>query len=679
MSILTPHGIPGQDYGAFTGKTLAATFAASVPLTCTPTATLTTSIQFSASVPLTLTPAPAALTTVTNFGATQTLSMTASGQLYVGARLIALMPHGIPGQAYGSFIGRVVLSEFAATVPLSVTATGTLTTAITLAASTPLTVTGLANTFSASGPWALLLAFLAFDTAPPNLMAGSAGVSLTAAGTLTTAIPFSANLSMTLTPVASLTTSISFASAVPLTLTAAPAPLTTAITLAGASLGSLTATGTLTTATNLAGAAGASLQATGALTTAITLAAARTMTISSTATMITSPPEFMGFSTVSLTGTGNLQTAGTSLNASVPLTLIGSGTLTTTIGLAASVGLTLGASGSLTASIEFAASIPLRLIPVATLQTVINLGAPSTPLTLTGSGSMQVPAQLAASQALTLTAAAATLTTGIELAAQGLLTLSTTATMTTAIAMGGSTLLRLTAQAALDLILGEAILFGVPPRVRIFPFPRGARPAPVVTKRPSESFLIGIDFAKILEDQETLVQGEALAHDQYGVDTAATILVGAIGISPPGLVTQRCAAGTNGQRHTVEFRMLTSFGNTFESELQLCIDAGAHRVGALSKQPHETAPVGVVFARWLNPNETLVDTAPTKSITAYNDATLADSTGEVIGGSGIVVSPNLSVRIIHGLDGERHIAAYRVPTSGNNVFEAEVAISVDET
>jgi hypothetical protein len=123
---------------------------------------------------------------------------------------------------------------------------------------------------------------------------------------------------------------------------------------------------------------------------------------------------------------------------------------------------------------------------------------------------------------------------------------------------------------------------------------------------------------------------------------------------------------------------VTSLGNTFEGEIQLSVEASAHRVGAISKQPSEEIPVGADFARWLGAGETLVD-LPTKSVTARNDATQVDSTADVLTGSGLVVDPRLVIRCLAGTTGDRHIVQYRVPTSAGDVLEAEVAVSIEET
>jgi hypothetical protein len=676
MSRFAPHGLPMQDYGAFTGKVAQAELVASVALTCSTTAALTTSIALSASPSLTLI-STAALTTVTQFAASLPLSLTASGRLF-SLTGTALMPHGVPGQQYGAFnhVQQIFLDT---SVPLTLTTSAALTTVISLAASQPLTLTASAGVES-GGPWALLAVFLAFDSTPTSLLDGSATMGVTATGSLQTAIALSASAAMGLQSTAALTTSIRLATSIPLTLTATATSLTTAITAAGSALGSLTVTGTLSTAIALGGAASASLQVTGTLQTSIALAASRSMGLSSAAFLITLASEFQGGLVAGLLSTsGSLQTGASPFGSATSLTMTAAGSLSTVIALAGSASASMQASAStLTSAIMFAATAPLTLSVSGSLTTVVNLAA-SIPLTLTAAGDMRVPAQLAASLPLTM-AMTGSMTTGLTLAADCPLTfVVTSAALTTAILMGGSALLQLIATAAPpELHLGDVTTFGVPPRIRIFPIGEFS-PAGVVSKRPSESFVIGIDFAARLEDGETLTQATATAHDQQGTSSTSSILSGAASASAAGVVTVRCVGGTSGQRHTVELRGTSSLGNILEGEIVLCVEASAYRVGALTKQPHESEPVGIDFARWLDVGTDLVDTTPTKRVTAYNDATTLDSTSQVIGGSGTVESPRIAVRVIAGQTGQRHIVAYRVPTSAGDVLEAEVALSIEET
>jgi hypothetical protein len=93
-----------------------------------------------------------------------------------------------------------------------------------------------------------------------------------------------------------------------------------------------------------------------------------------------------------------------------------------------------------------------------------------------------------------------------------------------------------------------------------------------VEKQPSETFIVGVDFSKELATGEMISTATVTARDaRTGADTTATILAGSPTISGSQVTRRVAAAGVNGDRHILEFRVTTSNGNVFEAEIDLAI------------------------------------------------------------------------------------------------------------
>lgn len=88
-----------------------------------------------------------------------------------------------------------------------------------------------------------------------------------------------------------------------------------------------------------------------------------------------------------------------------------------------------------------------------------------------------------------------------------------------------------------------------------------------VEKQPSETFLVGLDFASVLESEETITSQTVTSKNAVtGADSSSTFLSGIPAVDG-SIVTQRILAGSDGDVHIVQFRIGTSAANTYESEL----------------------------------------------------------------------------------------------------------------
>lgn len=92
-------------------------------------------------------------------------------------------------------------------------------------------------------------------------------------------------------------------------------------------------------------------------------------------------------------------------------------------------------------------------------------------------------------------------------------------------------------------------------------------------KQPYESFPIGVDFRRYMKAGTTISSGTVTAK-RNGSDTTNDILdSGAVAIT--GFVLSRFCkadAGTPGQEHILEFRIVTSDGQKLEAEVLLPIE-----------------------------------------------------------------------------------------------------------
>ena len=92
-----------------------------------------------------------------------------------------------------------------------------------------------------------------------------------------------------------------------------------------------------------------------------------------------------------------------------------------------------------------------------------------------------------------------------------------------------------------------------------------------VEKQPAETFLVGVDFAGHLATGETIIGQTVTARNEgTGEDTSATILTGSP-VLAGAILSHRVAAGTDGHRHIVQFRVNTSQANTYEAEIRVMV------------------------------------------------------------------------------------------------------------
>ncbi len=93
-----------------------------------------------------------------------------------------------------------------------------------------------------------------------------------------------------------------------------------------------------------------------------------------------------------------------------------------------------------------------------------------------------------------------------------------------------------------------------------------------VVKQIYEEFPIKAGFTKWLVTGETINPGPAVTarNADTSSDTTATVCLGAP-IVAGTTVIQQVKNGTAGQRHIVTFRIVTSLGNKYETEIQLTV------------------------------------------------------------------------------------------------------------
>jgi hypothetical protein len=176
--------------------------------------------------------------------------------------------------------------------------------------------------------------------------------------------------------------------------------------------------------------------------------------------------QFQASVTMSLIASGNLTTQ-IQMSSGVTMSLLASGSLTTQIQMASGVTMSLVASGDLTTSIRMASSVTMSLIAAGDLTTQIQMAA-SVTMTLNASGALTTAITMASSVTMTLNAtgdltagngmaasvtmsliAAGTLTTQIQMAGAVSMTLNTSGSLTTAIQMAGAVSMTLNASGSL--------------------------------------------------------------------------------------------------------------------------------------------------------------------------------------------------------------------------------------
>lgn len=92
-----------------------------------------------------------------------------------------------------------------------------------------------------------------------------------------------------------------------------------------------------------------------------------------------------------------------------------------------------------------------------------------------------------------------------------------------------------------------------------------------VTKQPTETFKIAADFRRRLEIGETVASHTTTSKNLAdGLDTTNTLLTQVVADGTRALVRLR-AQGTHGQNHRVKMHVVTSLGNTYESEIDVAI------------------------------------------------------------------------------------------------------------
>ncbi len=97
-------------------------------------------------------------------------------------------------------------------------------------------------------------------------------------------------------------------------------------------------------------------------------------------------------------------------------------------------------------------------------------------------------------------------------------------------------------------------------------------------------------------------------------------------------------------------------------------------LGGVAKQPAEVFTISVDFANDLAVGETVA----TKTVTARDAGTDADTSGTILSGSPSSSGSVITQKVAGGASGDKHILTYRITTSAGDTFEAEVLLSVSE-
>lgn len=93
-----------------------------------------------------------------------------------------------------------------------------------------------------------------------------------------------------------------------------------------------------------------------------------------------------------------------------------------------------------------------------------------------------------------------------------------------------------------------------------------------IPKQPAETFPIWIDFKNRLPVPEAISGTPTVTSRNLAtqVDSTGVVLTGTPVVTG-SVVTVRCQAGTSGDNHRVQFRIVTTLSNTYEEELDLKI------------------------------------------------------------------------------------------------------------
>lgn len=97
-------------------------------------------------------------------------------------------------------------------------------------------------------------------------------------------------------------------------------------------------------------------------------------------------------------------------------------------------------------------------------------------------------------------------------------------------------------------------------------------------------------------------------------------------------------------------------------------------IGGIDKQPFEIEIIGIDFKLRVGAGETL----STPVVTARDEASGADTTGDVLSGDPVVAGTIVTQKVAAGTSGTRHIVQFRVPTSTGRAVEDELTLTVQE-
>jgi hypothetical protein len=222
------------------------------------------------------------------------------------------------------------------------------------------------------------------------------------------------------------------------------------------------------------------------------------------------------------------------------------------------------------------------------------------------------------------------------------------------------------------------IVFIVPTVRRTFIVPLG-RPTPLgtVPKKPGETFTIAADFSLHLGVGEVLASQipPTSRNLSTGADSTDALLTEPLVTGVLAQVRLKDGGG-DGERHRVQLRVITNFGNTYESEIDVRIRE-TRLVGRMVKQPSETLKIGADFTRRLAGGEAIFS----KQFTAKNLADGSDSTEQLLLLQQAFVADGdlVQVRVkAAGLHGETHRVQLRLVTSLANTYEAEMDVLLRE-
>ena len=95
----------------------------------------------------------------------------------------------------------------------------------------------------------------------------------------------------------------------------------------------------------------------------------------------------------------------------------------------------------------------------------------------------------------------------------------------------------------------------------------------IVEKHPTESFIVGLDFAPALAAGRTVASGTVQALDASGADVSGTLLVSTVAAVSGTQARVQLQSGTGGQSYTLIFTVTLDDGEVLQDGLTVSVKA----------------------------------------------------------------------------------------------------------